>query len=363
MRAASIRPTGRPDVNALRRRTHRWLAAVLLMGATSAVAGEDGAEFDLQGFSDVPSEQTVEHPRWFKRSLLDLREDLTQAVAEGKAGIVVYFGQPHCPYCRLLLDHDLARPDLQAYARRHFDFIGLDIFSNEELVTPDGSPIDVRAFSIQEQTQFTPSLLFYAASGRLALKLRGYYPPYKLRAALEYVADGHYADLSFREYLELAEPPALFEAEDLAPDPLFSPPPYALDRSRFPGERPLLVLFEQGDCHPCDVLHTEPLRDPRVRALLDRFEVVQLHLRDERTPVLTPDGQRVTPRPWAARLGLFYAPALLFFDEQGREVLRLDSVAQFYRLHGVLTYVLEKAYQEEPVFQRWRRQKGVERPP
>jgi hypothetical protein len=44
--------------------------------------------------------------------------------------------------------------------------------------------------------------------------------------------------------------------------------------------------------------------------------VVQLHLRDERAPVLTPDGQRVTPRAWAEQLGLFYAPALLFFHGQ-----------------------------------------------
>lgn len=34
---------------------------------------------------------------------------------------------------------------------------------------------------------------------------------------------------------------------------------------------------------------------------------MQLHPRDERTPVLTPDGQRVTPGAWAEQLGLFYA--------------------------------------------------------
>lgn len=333
---------------------------MLLAGAAGGAVEDRPGDFELEGFSDVPSERTVDHPAWFKKSLLDLGRDVEEAVADGKAGLVVYFGQPNCPYCRLLLEQDLARPDLQAYARERFDFVGLDIFSNEELVTPAGTPMDVRAFSIQEQTQFTPSLLFYDARGRLALKLRGYYPAYKLRAALEYVADGHHASLSFREYLELADPPPVFEPGELAGDPLFSSPPYALDRRHFPAERPLLVLFEQGECHPCDVLHTEPLRDPRVRALLEGFEVVQLHLQDDRTPVLTPDGTRVNPRSWGERLGLFYAPALLFFDERGREVLRLDSVAQFYRLHGVLTYVLEKGYREEPVFQRWRRHMRVE---
>ena len=91
MRGSSSALTGGPRVNAPRRRTRSWLAAVLLMGALTAVAGEDGDDFDLQGFSDIPSEHTVEHPTWFKRSLLDLREDL-------------------------------ARPDLQAYAAAPITF-------------------------------------------------------------------------------------------------------------------------------------------------------------------------------------------------------------------------------------------------
>ena len=35
-------------------------------------------------------------------------------------------------------------------------------------------------------TNFTPSLVFYDADGNIALRLRGYYPPYQFRAALEY---------------------------------------------------------------------------------------------------------------------------------------------------------------------------------
>jgi thioredoxin-related protein len=313
-------------------------------------------ETESAEFSDVPTGQAVEHPEWFKKSLLDLREDLAEAVRTGKAGLVVYFGQARCPYCRQLLEGSLARSDVEAYARDHFDFVGLDIFSNDEVVTPDGAVLEVGEFAVREQARLTPSLLFYTAGGHQALKLRGYYPPYKLRAALEYVAGGHFAELRFREYLELADPPPRFEPADLTGDPLFSPPPHALDRSVLAAQRPLLVVLEQGECHACDVLHSGPLRDPGVRALLERFDVVQLDLQDDRTPVITPDGIRLSPRAWANQLGVFYAPALFFYDEHGWEVFRLDSVAHLHRLRGALEYVLEKGYLVEPLFQRWRRQ-------
>jgi hypothetical protein len=39
------------------------------------------------------------------------------------------------------------------------------------------------------------------------------------------------------------------------------------------------------------------------------------------TPVVTPSGERTTAREWAAELGLFYAPSILFFDERGSELL------------------------------------------
>ena len=161
-------------------------------------------------------------------------------------------------------------------------------------------------------------------------------------------------------YTSVVSPEPVFEEASLTGDELFSAPPYQLDRSRFPADRPLLVIFEQGKCHACDVLHTEPLANGTVRKWLSRYEVVQLDMWDDRTPVVTPEGVRLTPREWATRLQLFYAPTLVFFDERGREIVRIDAVVQFFRLSGVLQYVYEKGYLEEPVFQRWRRKKNLE---
>jgi len=143
-----------------------------------------------------------------------------------------------------------------------------------------------------------------------------------------------------------------FEPGDLAEEPFFEKPPFNLDRSRLPGNMPLAVFFEQGDCHACDVLHSDPLSRKQIRRRFAGFETVQLDMNAD-TPVITPKGEVTSARKWAKELGLFYAPSILFFDENGNEILRLDSVTQFFRLRNVLNYVMSKGYLTEPNFLVW----------
>jgi thioredoxin-related protein len=73
-------------------------------------------------------------------------------------------------------------------------------------------------------------------------------------------------------------------------------------------------------------------------------------------PVLTPGGEKTTARDWAQKLGIYYSPTMVFFDEQGEEVIRVDSVVRFYRLNNVMEYILSGGYRNYPTFQRWRRE-------
>ena len=86
------------------------------------------------------------------------------------------------------------------------------------------------------------------------------------------------------------------------------------------------------------------------------MEVVQLD-RKSPTKVITPSGKKLTAKQWADQLGLYYSPTIIFFDEAGKEILRIDSVIRFYRLNGVLDYVLSKDYLEYKTFQLWRHRK------
>lgn len=330
------------------------LLASLAFPALALVSHADRFDTLAAPIDDSPRARDIIHPDWFKASFLDLGVDLDEAIKAGKKGIIVYFGQKNCAYCEALMERDFGQKDIAEYTRHNFDVIALDIWGSREVTDLQGKTLTEHDLSILEQTNFTPSLLFYDKDGTLALKMRGYYPPYKFRAALEYVVDGHYKNERYRDYLLRADPPPKFEIGDLNERAFFQKPPFALDRSHVPANRPLVVFFEQRECHACDVLHSEPLEDPDVLLRLSQMDAVQLDMWSD-TPVITPSGEKLTAEQWANNLGLFYAPTLVFFDELGKEVFRVDSVVRLHRLRQVLDYVLTRAYQDTD-YQTWARQ-------
>ncbi len=341
------------EVKLCTKRNTLWSLLLLIVSACLSAAEEP---FSIESIDDRPRLRDIQYPKWFKLSFLELQEDLNEAVEEGKKGIIVYFGQKHCAYCEALMEVNFGKEqDIVRYTRKHFDVVPVDVWGSREVTDMQGVQSTEREYAEREKTNFTPSLIFYDKQGSESLRLRGYYPPYKFRAALEYVVDDYYRKESLRDYLARADPPPKFELGGINNREFFMQPPYALDRSQFPAQQPLVVFFEQHDCHACDIMHTEPLGDLATELLLDNFEAVQLDMWSDQ-PVLTPDGQRLTASQWARQLGLFYAPTLVFFDERGKEIIKVDSVVRLYRLRGVLEYVLSKGYLNTPHYQRWREQ-------
>lgn len=312
-----------------------------------------GDRFDISTIDDTPKIRDVQYPDWFSNTFLDLNEDLNDALEQNKKGIIVYFGQKDCAYCEALMEVNFGREiDIIKYTRQHFNVIPVDIWGSRDVTDFNNETLSEKAYSRREEAHFTPSLIFYGPGGQKLLQLRGYYTPYKLRAALEFVVDEHYKHKSLRDYMALADPPD--NNGNMNQQHYFKKPPYILDRTRVPGQKPLVVFFEQKSCHACDVLHSGPLDDEITQLLLQGFEVVQLDMWDDKTPVLTPDGQKITASQWARQLNLFYSPSLLFYDESGQEIIRVSSVIRVFRLRGVLEYVLYKGYLEQPSFQDWR---------
>jgi thioredoxin-related protein len=334
-----------------------WLVITPLLGADNAFSTTPDDDFDtfdqIDSFEDAPLPEALSYPDWFKLSFLDLGDDLDEAIAAGKQGLLVYFGQKYCAYCKKLLEVNFGKNDVVDYTRTHFDVIAMDIHGQRPVTGIDGHEWNEQSFAAENHINFTPTLIFYDKQRREALRLSGYYPPYQFRAAEEFVADGFYLKEDFRSYLARADVPVVFGAGEMNHEDFFSPAPHALDRSRMAAQRPLVVFFEQSDCHACDILHTGPLREADIGERIAKFDATQLNMWSD-TPVLTPDGQHTTAKKWADQLGLFYTPTLLFFDEHGKEIVRVDSVVQFYRLRNVLDYVLSGAYREYPTFQQWR---------
>ncbi len=332
---------------------------LLISLCTPPLQASTGDETDaLTGniqFDDLPLKEALELPDWFDLSFLDLNDSLQEAIDNGKRGLIIYFGRKDCPYCKYQLEGNWGDPAIVKYTQQYFNVIAIDVRGDRIVTDFNGRQWSEKEYATRRKTNFTPSLLFFNSSGQLALKLPGYRPKYQFRASLEYVADAHYNKESFREYLARAEAALSFGSEELNDIDIKLLPPYNLDRRyTFQGmkRKPLLVLFEHPRCHACDVLHGDTLNQPEVVEQLEALDIVQLDTTSN-TPVITPAGKKTTASEWADDLSLTFAPALLFFDENGIEVFRVESVIRLYRLNNVLRYISGEEYNRFPTFQSW----------
>ena len=291
----------------------------------------------------------TEYPAWFKDSFLDLREDVAEA-ANRKKRVVLLMTQDNCPYCNALVERNLAQKDIEQYLRKHFDVIALNIWGDREVVGLDGAKRTEKGFAEALKVQFTPTLLFFDEAGQTILRLNGYLPPARFKTALEYVAQRKETTIAYRDYAAARQPAATDGA--LIKEDFFQPPPYRLARKKGKAARPLAVLFEQRDCPSCVELHKKVLSDPETRALMRTLDVVQLDMWSN-TPVQTPQGKHQSARAWAKALDVKYAPTLVLFDTQGKEVIRSEAFFKVFHTQGIVAYVTEGAYKTEPNFQRY----------
>ncbi len=288
-----------------------------------------------------------EQPAWFKTSFLDMREDVAEAAAAHKR-LVLYFYQDGCPYCKKLLEVNFAQRDIVQKMRANFDVVAINMWGDREVTDLAGRGTTEKAFAQDLKVMFTPTLLFLDEKGNVVLRTNGYYPPHKFRTVLNYVAGHMESRMSYRDYYAKVDPePAKGE---LHQDPAYRKPPYRLDE-RGDG-RPLLVLFEQKDCSACDELHLDILKRPESRKLLSEFDVVLLDMWS-RTPVRTPSGVQTDAAGWARTLKIQYAPSMIFFDTEGREVFRAEGYLKAFHTQSVLDYVASGAYRKQPNFQRY----------
>jgi len=288
-----------------------------------------------------------EKPDWFVNSFLDIREDVSEAAAAGKR-VLLYFYQDGCPYCKKLLDTNLALRDTETRMRENFAVIAINMWGDREVTGFDGGLTTEKAFAKSLRVMFTPTLLFLDETGTVVLRVNGYYPPHKFNAALDYAARHDGKDPDFRSwYAAQAPAPA---SGVLHRDPAWLSP--GADLAARSGGRPLLVMFEQQDCAPCDELHLDILKRPESRELLARFDVVLLDMWSQE-PVARPDGKRSSVAEWARELNLQYAPSLVFFDASGGEVFRTEAWLRSFHIQSAMDYVASGAYKEQPAFQRY----------
>lgn len=288
-----------------------------------------------------------EKPAWFKESFLEFEEDVAEAAVEGRR-VMLYFHQNGCPYCARLVDENFTDPELKTFIIENFDGISLNMWGDRAVVSVGGQDFTEKTFAAALKVQYTPTLIFLDENGRVALRLNGYYPPQDFRAALDYVAQKKERQLSFAEYrlTQLSRADGELIGQDFFIDN------GDLSRILADSDRPLAVFFEAADCTECETMHRRILADPATRKLVQQANSVQFNIASRQT-ITTPGGNKLSVRDWAEQLGISYTPSVVFFDSKDGEVMRIGAFVKTFHFQSVFAYVLEKAYLEEPEFQRY----------
>lgn len=299
--------------------------------------------------SPIPGAHAIDIPAWFKSSFLDFRDDVRDA-AKHRKQLLIYFGQDGCPYCKQLMEVNFKQKDIVDRTRQSFDAIAINMWGDRETVWLDGVQRTEKELAKFLRVNYTPTILFVDEKGAVVFRINGYYPPDKFRAALDFVASHSAPKMSFAQYA--GQKSASAGSAKLHEETFFGKPPYQLDRSKMAATKPLAVFFEQPYCPPCDELHANVLRQAELQDLLDKFEIVRINTAGN-VPLITPAGQRTTESAWAKALNIGYTPSVVFFDERGKEVFRVEAYLKSFHFQSAFDYVASKAYRTQPEFQRY----------
>src|SRR5205823_11906796 len=114
----------------------------------------------------------------------DLRDDVAEAARDGKR-VMLYFGQPGCPYCKQLMEVNFRQRPIVERMKKEFVALELSIWGDREITWTDGRATTEKKLAGELKVQYTPTLVFLDEKGGIAHRVNGYYRPPRLIAALD----------------------------------------------------------------------------------------------------------------------------------------------------------------------------------
>jgi len=157
------------------------VALALLTGA--APATRDAMEHFIQPF------------------LGDLREELAEAKAGGRKGMVIMYHFEECPSCTKMKQTVLNQPVVQDWYRNTFRVIAIDTRGAQPITALDGRALSESEYARAVQIRGTPTFDFYAPDGtRTYRHVGGLFTVGEFMLLGQYVASGAHRNQTFAQY-------------------------------------------------------------------------------------------------------------------------------------------------------------------
>ena len=106
----------------------------------------------------------------------------------------------------------------------------------------------------------------------------------------------------------------------------------------------VMILFTTQGCSYCEKFVRVSLENPDIAKLVQKsFVSLGLEIFDD-TELTSPTGEAMPVKEFAKKEGVGFAPTLLFYDENGKRVLRQIGYQAPERFTNLLAYVSEEQY-------------------
>lgn len=113
----------------------------------------------MPAFAATLGDDGLHKTDWMRDTFKDLREDLSEANAEGKR-LVLMVEQRGCIYCTKMHKEVFPREDIAAYIRDNFFVVQINLHGDTELTDFDGEVLTEKQAARKWGLLFTPSILF-----------------------------------------------------------------------------------------------------------------------------------------------------------------------------------------------------------
>ncbi|MEF8792156.1 thioredoxin family protein [Thiohalorhabdus sp.] len=124
----------------------------------------------------------------------DFQTNLEKALSEGKKGVLLYFHQDQCPFCKQMERRVFTQPIVHEFFHKHFDIYKVNIKGNKEFVDFKGEPVAQSDFAVRHRARATPTLIIFGENGEELVRFVSNPSLEEMLALGKFVVDGAYQD-------------------------------------------------------------------------------------------------------------------------------------------------------------------------
>lgn len=118
-----------------------------------------GLALALPAFGSELGDDGLHKPDWLRDTFRDMREDLTEANAEGKR-LMIIWEQRGCIYCKKMHEEVFPDPQIDALIRENYFVVQMNLFGDVEVTDFDGTVLPEKDMAVRWGVVFTPTMMF-----------------------------------------------------------------------------------------------------------------------------------------------------------------------------------------------------------